>query len=79
MTKYILTSAAALALLVAPISVSAQTNNDAGTTTKSQDMKGPPNADGMQKGDTSNTMQFGRSEDSNGAASAKATGEDKAK
>ncbi len=82
MTKYILASAAAFALSVAPIAVMAQTNADTATPGASQQMKGPPNANGMSKDNPSGDMKAGRSEnssggESNGAAAAKATGADK--
>lgn len=77
MTKYMLATAAALALVIAPVASMAQGANDAGQG-KSNEMKGPPNANGA-KGDDAKSAgsPSSSSGDANGAASAKATGEDK--
>ena len=77
MTKYMLTSAAALALVLAPVAAMAQsTNSDPGT--KSQEMKGPPNTNGMSTNGSSNDVKAGRSDSSgsNGVPAEKPTGAD---
>jgi hypothetical protein len=70
MSKYLLVSAAALTLLASPVAMAQN----------SEQMKGPPNANGMSNDSSSNaagSMKSGDSGNANGAASAKATGEDK--
>jgi hypothetical protein len=67
MSKHVVASLAAL-MLIAGSSAMAQ---------ESEKMKGPPNANGMSNSDSSGSMKSGDTGNSNGAASAKATGEDK--
>jgi hypothetical protein len=68
MSKHVVASFAALMLIGASGAMAQESDK----------MKGPPNANGMSNSESSSgSMKSGESGNANGAASAKATGEDK--